>query len=402
MAGRRKRGQPPAYLHHKATGQAYVNIGKIVYLGPYGSSESRSKYRQIVDQWEKESQPLPPKSGCTIAELIAAHAQHAKIYYRRSDGSLTSEVRSFTMSLAPLLGKDYRDMPASEFRPSHLKDIRKKWIESGLCRNTINQHVGRVRRLFRFGVGEELIPEMVAAALSMVKDLAPGRSEAHDHEPVSPAPLKDVEAVLRVVHPILQAMIQIQLLAGPRPGEVCAMKGEEIDQEGIVKIGSRRVKLPGGVWVFQPTQHKAKHKGKVVAYILSERAQKVLAPFMAPGYLFSAAKVMEDHRARRKSKARTTKPYRRKLNPVIKPGARWSSSGYQHAILKACRKIGVPEWTPLQLRHNFLSTLDEAAGIQIASHAVGHSSLSTTEIYVEKNLQAVAFALLQLDAQDKS
>jgi hypothetical protein len=39
------RSAVPAYCHHKSSNRAYVYIGrKKVYLGPYGSEESKKEY----------------------------------------------------------------------------------------------------------------------------------------------------------------------------------------------------------------------------------------------------------------------------------------------------------------------------------------------------------------------
>ncbi|MEZ6050768.1 MAG: hypothetical protein R3C02_05145 [Planctomycetaceae bacterium] len=45
-----KRSTPPKYARH-SSGQARVRIsGRVIYLGPYGSPESREKYaREIAD-----------------------------------------------------------------------------------------------------------------------------------------------------------------------------------------------------------------------------------------------------------------------------------------------------------------------------------------------------------------
>ena len=45
----RRTGHVPSYRLHKPSGQARVIInGRHVYLGPYGSEESREKYARLV------------------------------------------------------------------------------------------------------------------------------------------------------------------------------------------------------------------------------------------------------------------------------------------------------------------------------------------------------------------
>lgn len=59
----------PAYLHHKATGQARCRIaGKDHYLGPYGSESSRIKYGELIAKLAggMPIDPLasPKRTGC--------------------------------------------------------------------------------------------------------------------------------------------------------------------------------------------------------------------------------------------------------------------------------------------------------------------------------------------------
>ncbi len=366
--GRRRKGAPPAYLKHKASNRAYVFVdGKERYLGPYASQESRRRYREIVKAWEQEHEreAFAAAPGCSVLELVAAHAEHARQHYRHADGTPTSEVKMFTVSLRPLLTEPYAELPADEFRPAHLKALREAWIAAGFARLTCNQYVGRIRRLFRWGAGEELVSETTAATLSMVRDLAAGRSKAPDLDPVTPVPLRDMVAVLRDprINPCVCAMIRLQYYSGARPGEVCRIRKDEIDQSGIVHSKGRKIQLPG-VWVFQPGQYKQKHTGKILAYLLGERAREVVKPFLTDSdWLFRS--------------------------PARK-GQSWTIGGYQHSISDSCERLAVTTWAPNQLRHNFLGRVDQIAGIQAASVMVGHSSISTTQIYVEKNLTQAA------------
>jgi len=51
-------------------------------------------------------------------------------------------------------------------------------IEVDLCRNEINKRIGRIKRMFRWGVENELVPSSVLHALEAIRGLAAGRSEA--------------------------------------------------------------------------------------------------------------------------------------------------------------------------------------------------------------------------------
>ena len=95
-------------------------------------------------------------------------------------------------------------------------------IDSGLARTTINQRVGRIVRLFKWAVENELVPPGVHHGLKAVAGLQKGRSEARETEPVRPVPDAPVEAIRPHVARQVWAMIELQRLTGMRPGEVVA------------------------------------------------------------------------------------------------------------------------------------------------------------------------------------
>src|SRR5262245_32722691 len=73
--------------------------------------------------------------------------------------------------------------------------------------------------------------------------------------------------------PVLQARVNLQWLAGMRPGEVCGLTLGEIDQAGPVVDGVR-------TWVYRPVQHKNAHRGYKRAIAFGPRAQEILRPFL--------------------------------------------------------------------------------------------------------------------------
>ncbi len=112
-------------------------------------------------------------------------------------------------------------------------------IDAGLCRGVVNQRVGRIVRMFKWGVSEEMAPESAWRSLTTVRGLERGRTEARETEPVKPVADAVVEATLPFVLPPVRAMIRLQRLTGARPGEVCAMRACDID-------------MTGAVWLYRP------------------------------------------------------------------------------------------------------------------------------------------------------
>ncbi len=155
----------PKYSLHKATGQALVRInGKVIYLGEHGSEESKAKYDRLIAKWltgEKHSAP----SGLTIARLCLKYVdEHVKSYYVKN-GRQTSEVSSIQAALRPLV-KKFGRIQVKDFGPMKLKQVRQVMMDRGIVRTSINRNIGRIRRMFKWGVENELVGPGVHTALS--------------------------------------------------------------------------------------------------------------------------------------------------------------------------------------------------------------------------------------------
>src|SRR5580693_8744146 len=72
----------PAYCHHKPRDLAYVRLnGKMIYLGNYGSPESRDKYDRILAEWIQAGRTyVKPndRPGVSVNEVLLAYRRHAE------------------------------------------------------------------------------------------------------------------------------------------------------------------------------------------------------------------------------------------------------------------------------------------------------------------------------------
>ena len=94
----RRNGHVPAYRLHKPSGQARVIVGgEHVYLGKYGSPESREKYARLVSDLPaaksngRQFVQNGPNPTLSINELLLAYSQFAQSYYVK-DGKPTKEL----------------------------------------------------------------------------------------------------------------------------------------------------------------------------------------------------------------------------------------------------------------------------------------------------------------------
>jgi integrase len=267
----------------------------------------------------------------TIDDLVLLYLAHADEHYQK-DGKPTSEVSCIRIALRHLVATAGTERVRA-FAPLRLMAVRKSMIEAGYTRASINQHVGRIVRMFKWAVSREIVPVSVYQALSTVTGLRKGRSKAKESEPVKPVSAAAVGAIRSHVSRQVWAMVQLQILTGMRPGEVSAMRGCDLD-------------MSGKVWEYRPESHKTEHHGKSRIIFIGPRAQAVIRAFLKADLaasLFSPAEARAEFDQKRK--AERTSPLtpsqrarKRKATPQKKPGARTRSTATARRSRRAARR----------------------------------------------------------------
>ncbi len=392
-----RRPRTPNYRLHKPSGQAVVTLnGKDHYLGRYGSDESRAEYDRLIAEWLASGRRATPSapgavggSDLTVNELLLAYLRFAKSYYRKGERT-SPEYDNIKLALRTFR-QLYGHTAARNFGPLALKAVRQAMIDAGLCRNHINQRVGRIVRVFKWAVENELVPPSVHHGLKAVSGHRKGRSGARESEPVRPVPEAVVEAIRPYVARQIWAMVQLQRFTGMRPGEVTIMRTCDLDTSG-------------SVWVYTPADHKTAHHDRERKIYLGPRAQEILRPWLRTeltAYLFNPAEAMAERQAEKRRRRKTLlTPSQRarkpKANGERRPHERYSPQSYHHAIGRACLKAGVPAWHPHQLLHNAATWLRKEFGLDVARVILGHSSPAVTEVYAEVDREKALVVMEQV------
>jgi integrase len=245
--------------------------GKDIYIGPHGSKVSKAEYDRIVGEWMANGRRLPStQSDLTVNELILAYWRFAEGHYTR-DGKPTGHLANVRDALRPLRIL-YGHTCATEFGAAGLKAIRKSMIDGdgkrpGLCRNTVNGRISKLRSLFRWAVEEKLLPAEVLVSVLSVKAIKKGRDGVRETSKVRPVPPEHVAAVLPYLPAPIRAMVELQDTTGMRPGEVTIMRACDIDRSG-------------DVWAYRPHHHKTDHLEQDRVIFLGPKAQAVVAPWL--------------------------------------------------------------------------------------------------------------------------
>lgn len=364
----------------------------------------------------------PQAPDLSVNELALAFLRHAAGHYRRPDGTLTSEVAEYRMALRPVAHL-YGHTPAAAFGPLASKAVRDLMVQgwthpqhgeqASLSRCVVNQRIGRIRRIWKWGVENELLPPYVLQGLQAVRGLQRGRTAARETEPVRPVADAVVAETLPHLPRHVSGIVRLLRLTGMRCGEACAMRACGID-------------MSGAVWLYRPAAHKTAHHGHGRTIALGPKAQAVVREFLrldTQTYLFSPARAREERyavmRQARKSPVQPSQQCRKKRKPRRQPGACYTTAAVDHAIRKAieranterscetcqpppvercadCRAKAIPRWHPHQLRHAKATEIRREYGLDVARVVLGHRSPQITELYAEIDTAKAAAVMEKL------
>lgn len=429
----------PSYRLHQATGQARMLVnGRTIYLGKFGSPESHEARRRILAEWYSRGKQAPSTSTTmTVAEVLAAFMEHAKQFYRSSDGGIR-----FRPPVRLVL-RLYGSTPALKFERFQLAAVRDEMLRQRSWRRrqpwtrpTVNRYVSNIVQIFAWAAEQGLIPASVPAGLKL-KPLLPQRTTAPENRKVGPVPEEYIDAVLECVTPTLAAMIRVQLLTGMRPGEVAQMRTCDIDMAGGC-----------GNWIYRPQRHKTSYKGFSREVIIGPRAQEIIRPMLSTDLAAPVFRPTENRKGQRamvppspaemaaqaayvrsggnfsaaarelgrlrESVMRSVKRLREKLDPtargelaLYRPRKRpvpafFTTMGYRQFIKFACDHADriaharrpdvpaderlIPRWHPNRLRHNYATTVRRTADLEAARILLGHHSQEITLIYAEPDI----------------
>ncbi|MBA7573345.1 Tyrosine recombinase XerC [subsurface metagenome] len=341
----------------KLPGETKIKARPLRPIGSQFATKDRLVAEEVAKMiWQEATFDCGPQADRvkTIAEFVQRYLQYAKVYYNGS-----RELENIRYALMPLI-ESYPTLAIEDFGPLVLKEIRQKMIESDWCRGVINQRIGIIKRMFKWGTGEQIVPVTIFQGLQAVEGLRRGRSGAKETEPVKPIAESYVHKVLPFTTPTVAAMIELQLLTGMRSTELCIMRPCDIE-------------VSGNVWFYRPATHKTAYRGQSRIVAIGPRGQKILRPFLKRKLQDYCFKPIESDSERGKK---------------TQTGNRYDRNSYRGAVqyaIKATNKAGldVPFFSPHQLRHTAATLIRKRFGLDAARIALGHRDIRVTDDYAE-------------------
>lgn len=361
----------PKYRLHKASGQAVVNIDSVDhYLGLHGTKISKHQYDLLIAEWLANGRTIPRQPSAadsfTIVELSDKYWQRCKQYYIKN-GQPTGEQAGVKAALK-YLNEIYAMTLVRDFGPLGLETVRDAMIRAGNSRSYINQNIGRIKRMFRWGVSKQLVDVTVYQALKTLEGLKKGRTNAKETLPILPVPDEVINQTLKFIKSDTTAdMIRIQRLTSCRPGELFCMRPKDINQVEYAD---------SGVWIYRPESHKMEHRNRCRIIVVGPKAQQILMKYLdrtpeTPCFL-----------------RKNGEPYKRfHYSKHIKSAcgrAFPAPKDLDTEAKKAWRKEH--QWAPNRIRHTASTEIRKLHDLEAAQVIAGHAQMETTQIYAEKNL----------------
>jgi integrase len=371
-----RKSQAPSYDRYRGTYARVIIDRRSVHLGKYDSEESHRKYRQAIATWSADMpvEDSPSASSISVAELLAGYLEHADRYYGHDANHV-----GYVKRIIKVVRELFSDSPAVDFGPKKLKVVRSAFVGKGWVRSKVNEAVRNVIAMFSWAVEQELIPGSVVHTLREVRTLRRGHTEAPEGRTVHAVPQATVEITLPFLTSVLADMVQLQLVTGCRPGEICSLMPEQVDRTG-------------DVWLYRPVQHKTEHLGHDRTIAIGPRGQRILLPYLLrPGGspCFSPKESLVQHmdeahenRVTPLSCGHKPRPGGRKRR-LAEVGDSYTVASYRRAIERACARAGVEVWTPHRLRHTAGETVRASYGLDGCQAILGHRNARVSEIYSE-------------------
>jgi integrase len=413
---------------------AYIKLGgRRHYLGPWGSAAADAGYRAAVRELlgvvhlgpivARTSRPV-----CIdvthVSHLADAFAAHARTYYVKRGRQTHSALN--VSRVRDLLFRSSFDQTTLEGADAcWLRDFR-SWLAEHLGgsinRDTLNEYVSIVVRMFRFGVANGLCEPDAWPRLKALEPVKKNRPPSPQLKPLresvtrKPVPREWIRRVRPHMSRTLRLMMGVQLLTGMRPEELCAIRAEDLAPTKHASVF---------IYEVHPEWTKTDHEESAGPrrVWLGPRTMKLLRlTGHRTGCFFRPADALED-RATAAAAGRKTPLYpshdvhvrrsRRRGRGIIPNllGETYTPDSYRLAMTRACERAiaaqlraagGTPipardrmgVFTPYRLRHNCATEIANREQIQVAQVMLGHKNIQTTAGYVKPwEKHAVAAAL---------
>lgn len=354
----------PSYRLHKASGQAVVVLnGNTLYLGKFGSDESKTKYRRVIAAY-MENGRAPTEAALTVAQAVERFT--AAVVDKSHDRADDSHYRC---AFAPLL-QLFASEPVTSIGPLRFREVRAVYPTLGWSVTHCNAQADRLKRFLRWLVCEEQFPAERLQSIKALPRISASRVAKESFLPVS---WDLVDATCSDLCYAVRGLVYFLWWTGARPSEACQVAAESINRDGRLKLADGTVERLSGVWIFSPKAHKTRARGHERYVLIGPKAQAMLAPYLqGSGSAFRPADVRAG------------------------ASTQYTPTSLGRAIARATNRLGVEHWCPYSLRHAAATRFRAAGGLEVARTLLGHAPVTVTERYARPDWHRAAQVISEI------
>ena len=327
--------------------------------------------------WEEHTRQVKRHEavGMRVSTLCAEWGKHCTEYYSKS------------MATNGILGvrlfcEMYANQSVCELTHADMLRHRDALVRSGVCRGTVNRRLWFVKAMIAWALDEGLIPAVVKAELSQVRNIKRGRSQAPERAPVRPVDDVTITETLKHMMPNTADMVRVHRLTGMRPCELCHLRWSQIDTS----------QTP---WVYRVPADANKNAwrgelGRPRVVLIGPKAREILNRYRGGDIPFSPEKAMTEYFNNLREERVTPFYGGKDPNAHIprKFGETWKTDSYTGTIAAACRRADIKPWGANRLRHAFATEVRRKFGLDAARAVLGHTGGGcVTDIYTYDSLE---------------
>ena len=313
------------------------------YLGRAHSPESWERYHAALASHLAGTVPEPRTHARRALAAFTVGELAERWYLAMRDQFGPTHQKAYEARHAAIeLTRTHATATVGEFGPRAFKSIRDRLVHDGRSRQFVNRRMNSIRRCFRWGVAEELVPGDRIQALAAVDGLRHGAApESEPRRAADPAAVDAVVAWLAAHgHEGAAALVRFLRATGCRPGEACRARWAEFH------LGAE---LPH----YRPARHKTARHGIERLVPLNADALAAIGGGMRlgtpDGFVFTHTR-----------------------------GRPFTPNALLLAVRRAIAATGCADWSPYGLRHLAATTALARTGSEAAAAALlGHTPRST-------------------------
>lgn len=252
------------------------------------------------------------------------------------------------------LAADFYPNSSTDDWDAEVLEAFQKFLNEHYTITGIKKHINFFRQVFNWGMRKHLVSSVVCFELSQVPPLRPDRCRKNPKRTVINR--RVFESQLKYYPRVIADMMQMQLLTGMRPNEVCQVNLSEIDKT-----------LFSDRWIYAPQLHKTAWRGKERNILFGQSVREIID--------------------------RNASQWRDAVFVSVKKRKPYTEPNYARTISKIQKKYSLQKFVPYQLRHTAFTEVAAEFGIELADVFVGHCTKGIAAVYDHSELERQWFVV---------